>query len=239
MRKKGLLLIILAILFLIPACHRADHGDDIVVTVLPNPTAGTPTESPVPTESPTLTGTEPIAAEHTGTTVPTAPEVTDTPTTTAPAPTDMPEPTVTEYAATPTPTQVPYEGYVIGKDVNNNELKMAPQEADDFVMAGNILKLYDGSWFDIDDDGEPEYVSIQPYGCWTDTDQCYHIVFSGYDWIPLEVVAGDDRQDIPRENDVFVCITSMDGITKEIITFGTDTIGGDSWTRSEYYVFRS
>lgn len=166
MRKKGLLLIILVILFLIPACHRADHGDDTVVTVLPNPTAGTPTETPILTEGPILTGTEPTSTEPIGTTVPTAPEVTDTPTPTAPAPTEMPEPTVTEYAVTPTPTQVPYEGYVIGKDVNNNDLKMTPQEADDFVMAGNILKLYDGSWFDIDDDGEPEYVSIQQYGHW-------------------------------------------------------------------------
>jgi hypothetical protein len=95
MRKKGLLLIILAILFLFPACHRTDHGDDTVVTVLPGPITDTPTETPIPTEGPTLTGIEPTSTEPIGTTVPTAPEVTDTPTPTAPAPTEMPEPTVT------------------------------------------------------------------------------------------------------------------------------------------------
>ena len=220
-------------------CHRSSGDFPHNVTVIsgaPTPTpAAAPTDMPSPAAALTDTPTAFSTSAQTPSSEPTA----------ASEPTTAPEPTATTAPAgeasfsTPTPTQVPYEGYVIGKDVNNNELKMTPQEADDFVMAGNILKLYDGSWFDIDDDGEPEYVSIQPYECWTDTDQCYHIVFSGYDWIPLEVVAGDDRQDIPRENDVFVCITSMDGITKEIITFGTDTIGGDSWTRSEYYVFRS
>ena len=230
-------LITLVLFLILTACHHADVDDKKVIPSVTD--IVTATQSPVPTEAvtpsametPTLTPTEIIAPEPTSVNEPTAIE----PTKSEPDMTDTPS----KAENNTMPTQVPYEGYVIGKDVNNNDLKMTPQEADEFVMAGNILKLYDGSWFDIDDDGEPEYVSIQPYGCWTDTDQCYHIVFSGYDWIPLEVVAGDDRQDIPRENDDFVCITSMDGITKEIITFGTDTIGGDSWTQSEYYVFRS
>ena len=112
-----------------------------------------------------------------------------------PTPAAAPEPTATTAPAgeasfgTPTPTQVPYEGYVkegnlsfitsptpviysypgliVGKDVNDKELRMTQEEADRFVLAGNILKLYDGSWFDLDDDGEAEYISIRPYGEWS------------------------------------------------------------------------
>lgn len=43
MRKKRLLLL-LVIMLLFMACHRADTGDDVVVTVLPNPKEGTPIE---------------------------------------------------------------------------------------------------------------------------------------------------------------------------------------------------
>ena len=191
-----------------------------------------------------------------------APEITETESV-SPMPTAEEEPTDKDLEALPTPTQTPDEGYVIGKDVNNNELKMTQEEADQFVFAGNILKLYDGSWFDMDDDGEPEYVSIQPYGRWLDdrdrekgyyvnengiserirlsfwTDQLYHICFSGYDWIPLEVEFSQERDGIPNENDVFVCVTSLDGKTKQIITYATLTLGGDNWTESSYYVFRT
>ncbi len=71
------------------------------------------------------------------------------------------------FITTPTPVVVPYEGIVVGRDVNDNELHMTQEEADRFVLEGNILKLYDGSWFDLDDDGEPEYISIRPYGEWS------------------------------------------------------------------------
>ena len=218
-------------------CHRSSDDIPNNVTVV----SGTPTPTSEATDVPNLT----ISPEPTGIVEPTA--------TTAP--------TGEEYISTPTPTQVPYEGYVIGKDVNNNELKMTPEEADEFVMAGNILKLYDGSWFDIDDDGEPEYVSIQPYGYWTNriygkgeyiidnkgnferrevpiqTDQVFTIQFTGYDWIPLDVDYSRQEKGIPCRDDIFVCVTSLDGVTKQIITLGTRSYG--DWYESDYYVFRS
>ena len=171
MRKRLLNVVIAAVvmMLLFSACHRADKGDESAVPSGVTPTEKAEISAPVPVTDESTAGTEPSsAAMTTDSPIPTETESMATAIPTEPESSPLPVPTGSETAvtATPAPTQVPYEGYVIGKDVNNNELKMTPQEADEFVMAGNILKLYDGSWFDIDDDGEPEYVSIQPYGHW-------------------------------------------------------------------------
>ncbi len=241
-------------------CHRSSGDFPHNVTVI----SGTPTPTPAaaPTDMPSsvakLTDT-PTAFSTSAPTPSSEPTAAFDPTT-SPEPTAITAPTGEASFSTPTPTQVPYEGYVIGKDVNNNELKMTPEEADEFVMSGNILKLYDGSWFDIDDDGEPEYVSIQPYGYWEDgkrdqyvvendgkienirlsgqTDQLYHILFSGYDYLPLEIETSYS-EGYPKDGDVFVCVTSLNGKTKQIVSLGTITTGGDNWTESAYFVFRT
>ena len=169
-------LITLVLFLILTACHHADVDDKKVIPSVTD--IVTATQSPVPTEAvtpsametPTLTPTEIIAPE---TSVTQAPTSINEPTGLL-NPTDSLAPTNAEdmnndtfcFLTYPTPMVGPYESFVVGKDINNNDLKMTQDEANRFIMSGNVLKLYDGSWFDLDDDGEPEYISIRPYGEW-------------------------------------------------------------------------
>ncbi len=237
-KNKIVILVLIVATMLMIGCNNGSKNAQIVTPV---------------TEAPTAEVTGEVTSEPT-------PSL-ETSQETTPSITEVVTPIAEQTDDRVTPSQIPYEGYVIGKDVNNNELKLTPEEADEFVKAGNILKLYNGSWFDIDDDGEPEYVSIQPYGHWTSeihdkgeyiidsngtperrevpiqTDQVFKIQFTGYDWIPLDVDYSRQEKGIPCKDDIFVCVTSLDGVTKQIITLGTRSYG--DWYESDYYVFRS
>lgn len=246
-------------------CHRS--SDDIpsnvtVVSVTPTPT---PTAEPTDIPTPVTEPTDKLTAVPTSTPTPSAEPTIAPDLTPSLEPTGVTKPTATtaptgeEYLSTPTPTQVPYEGFVIGKDVNNNELKMTSEEADEFVMAGNILKLYDGSWFDIDDDGEPEYVSIQPYGHWEWSEVDYREIFvvdgqeRSFRYPPLRIISitgyndlylsdyrsgyyVEDTGDKHYVEDECVYITSLDGVSKQLIIRATVFYG--EWTENYPYVYR-
>lgn len=104
-----------------------------------------------------------------------------------------------------------YEGLTIGKDKDFNDLCMTAEEADAYVLAGNLLRLGEGAWFDIDDDGKPEQFHYE-YNSdhnieWNARDLLY---ISGY-----EPLSGNFYGVLENEEEFYgVCIICLDGKTK-------------------------